>query len=179
VRGLLVGRYQPFHEGHLAVVREIRARRPDDDLILGIGSAQESYTWKNPFTSGERLEMVHRALAEANLGGVVAFPIPDIQRHAQWVRYLETLLPPFERVYTNNPLTRLLFEQAKYRVESPTLVDRDRYEGETVRRRLADGGDWSSLVPRAVSTYLTELHAPARLALLRAGNGSVARGTPS
>jgi nicotinamide-nucleotide adenylyltransferase len=171
VRGLLVGRFQPFHLGHLAVVRDIRSARPDERLILGVGSAQESYTWKNPFTSGERIEMIEQALAEARLEGVTATPIPDIQRHALWVRYVESLLPPFGRVYTNNPLTRLLFERAKYAVEGPALVDRERLEGENIRGSMARDGDWKPLVPPAVGRYLAELSAPARLATLREGEG--------
>jgi nicotinamide-nucleotide adenylyltransferase len=176
VRGLLIGRFQPFHLGHLAVVRELRAARRDQELILGVGSAQESYTWKNPFTSGERLEMVARALGEAHIDRVLAIPLPDIQRHALWVRYVESLLPPFERVYTNNPLTKLLFEQAEYPVEHPALVDRGKFEGASVRERIADDQGWRSLVPPAVAAYLDELHAPARLATLRAGQGRSSEG---
>jgi nicotinamide-nucleotide adenylyltransferase len=177
VRGLLVGRFQPFHSGHLALVRLIRAARPADPLLLGIGSAQESYTWKNPFTAGERIEMTVAALDEAGVDRVLPVPIPDIGRHALWVRHVESLLPPFERVYSNNPLTRLLFEAAKYRVEGPALVDRARFEGERVRERLATGAEWEPLVPPAVARYLASIGAPARLALLRQDDGP-ASGAP-
>jgi nicotinamide-nucleotide adenylyltransferase len=171
VRALLVGRFQPFHHGHLSVVREIRAARPGEGLLLGVGSAQESFTWKNPFTAGERLEMIDRALREAEITGIEAIPLPDIDRHGLWVRYVETMVPPFGRVYTNNPLTRLLFEQARYPVDAPRLVDRGRLEGESIRALLAAGGDWKGHVPPAVVRYLEELDAPARLKVLRAGEG--------
>ncbi len=167
MRGLLVGRFQPFHLGHLAVVREIRATRPDDPLILGVGSAQASYSGPNPFTAGERIEMIEAALDEADLGGVVAIPIPDIDRHALWVAHVESLVPRFERVYTNNPLTRLLFERAGYTVVAPELVERSRFEGVRVRQRLAADEGWRDLVPPAVARILARLHAPDRLALLR------------
>jgi nicotinamide-nucleotide adenylyltransferase len=176
VRGLLVGRFQPFHRGHLAVVREVRGTRPNDELILGVGSAQESYTWKNPFSGSERLEMIARALTEARVTGVLAVPIPDIQRHALWVRHVATLVPPFERVYTNNPLTRLLFEAEGFQVEAPTLVDRTRFEGEVVRARLATEREWEPLVPPAVAEYLRAIRAPARLAVLREGAGRIPEG---
>ena len=179
VRGILVGRFQPFHAGHLAVVREVRTARPSEELILGVGSAQESYTWKNPFTAGERLEMIHLALDEAELGGVWAVPLPDIQRHAMWVRYVESMVPRFERVYTNNPLTRLLFEQSDYAVDAPKLVDREQLQGEVVRQRLADDREWRGLVPSEVAAYLADLEAPARLRLLRGGESpGPARPTP-
>jgi nicotinamide-nucleotide adenylyltransferase len=171
VRGLLIGRFQPFHGGHLEVVRTIRSSRPSDGLLLGVGTAQESYTWKNPFTAGERLEMIARALDEAKITGCAALPIPDIQRHALWVSYLQSQLPPFDRVYTNNPLTQLLFERAHVTVENPPVFDRHRYEGERVREHLAADREWRSLVPPAVERYLEEIGAPSRLALLKEGEG--------
>ena len=166
MRGLLIGRFQPFHNGHLAAVARLRRDRPDEALVLGIGSAQASFTTDNPFTAGERHEMISRALAEAELVGCLPIPVPDIDRHAMWVAYVESLLPPFRRVYTNNALTRLLFERAGYAVESPALVERDRFEGTRVRAALASGGDWRSLVPPSVGAYLEEIGAPGRVHLL-------------
>jgi nicotinamide-nucleotide adenylyltransferase len=171
VRGLLIGRFQPFHSGHLVLVRRIRAERPDAPLLIGIGSAEESYTWRNPFTAGERYEMIERAIDEAALARVEVIPVADIRRHALWVRYLEALLPPFDRVYTNNPLTRLLFERAGYDVEGPPLVDRRRFEGERIRGQLASGRGWKRAVPRSVARYLETIDAPKRLRILRAGQG--------
>ncbi|MCI4373559.1 MAG: nicotinamide-nucleotide adenylyltransferase [Thermoplasmata archaeon] len=167
MRGLLVGRFQPFHNGHLRVVESIRRGRPDAALLLAIGSAEESYTWKNPFTAGERFEMMDRTLATEDGPRVHVVPVADIRRHAQWVRYLESLLPSFDRVYTNNPLTRLLFERAGYAVESPPLYSRKKFEGEHIRRCLATNRGWRPLVPPAVATYLTEIEAPHRLKTLQ------------
>ncbi len=178
MRGLLIGRFQPFHGGHLEVVRSIRADRPAASLIIGIGSAEESYTWQNPFTAGERIEMIDRALTEAKVPGVLLVPIPDISRHALWVNYLEALLPTFDRVYTNNPLTRILFERSGYLVESPPLFDRARFEGVRIREQLADGADWKHAVPPAVGAYLDEVGAPARLQVLKQATGRFGRGSP-
>ncbi len=49
---LLIGRFQPFHNGHLEVVKTISKKC--DRMIIGIGSAQLSHTFENPFTAGER-----------------------------------------------------------------------------------------------------------------------------
>jgi len=176
VRGLLIGRFQPFHRGHLEVVRKVRADRPSAPLLIGVGTADESYTWENPFTAGERLEMIERAVHEAKVEGVQCVPIADIHRHALWVNYLEALLPPFDRVYTNNPLTRLLFERAGYLVESPPLFDRARFEGVRIREELAEAGAWKDAVPPSVATYLEEIGAPARLKALKPAGGRSSRG---
>ncbi|EQD76836.1 nicotinamide-nucleotide adenylyltransferase [mine drainage metagenome] len=167
-RGLYVGRFQPFHRGHLETIRAIRAGVPREDLIVGVGSAQDSYQWNNPFTAGERVEMIGRALDEARIDGCMVVPIIDIHRHAEWVAYLEGLLPVFDRIYTNNPLTRLLFEQSGYTVTDTPLIERDQLEGTRIRARIAEGQDVSGELPPAVVRYLDQLNASARLALLRA-----------
>ncbi len=176
MRALLIGRVQPFHRGHLEVVRRVRADRPTAPVLIGVGSAEESYTWENPFTAGERLEMIGLALAEAKVDGTLLVPIMDISRHALWVNYLEALLPTFDRVYTNNPLTRLLFERAGYLVESPPLFDRERFEGARIREQLAEGSGWKDAVPPAVAAYLDEIGAPARLHVLKQTASRIGRG---
>lgn len=161
--GLVVGRFQPFHRGHLSSVAHLRGAHPEATLILAIGSAQDSFTVENPFTAGERVEMIQRALAEARVDGCLPVPVADIHQHAQWVAYLKGLLPPFDTVYTNNPLTRLLFERERVRVESPPWIDRETLQGVVVRRRLLENSDWKALVPPAVARYLEELRGVERI----------------
>ena len=52
-RGLLIGRMQPVHNGHIEIIKQILEEV--DEIIIGIGSAQLSHELKNPFTAGERL----------------------------------------------------------------------------------------------------------------------------
>jgi nicotinamide-nucleotide adenylyltransferase len=167
VRGLLVGRFQPFHLGHVAVVRHLARERPKETLILGIGSAGESFTPDNPFTASERHQMISLALGEEKISGWLAVPIPDIHRHALWVAHVQELVPPFERVYTNNPLTRTLFEAAGTTVESTPLFDREKFEGTTIRSMIRDDdAGWRDRLSPSVATYLGELHATDRLRTL-------------
>jgi len=166
VRGLLVGRFQPFHKGHLEVIRHIDRAHPGDGGILGVGSAQESYTLTNPFTAAERQEMIGRALSEAGITGWISVPIADIHRHALWVAHLRELVPPFDRVYTNNPLTRLLFERERIPVESTPLFERTTFQGTHIRTVIAEAGPWRAMVPESVARYIDSLDGPARIRLL-------------
>jgi nicotinamide-nucleotide adenylyltransferase len=164
VRGLLVGRFQPFHRGHVAVVRHLTHERPNEPLILGIGSAAESYTPDNPFTAAERFQMISLALGEENLANWIAVPIPDIHRHALWVAHVKELVPPFDRVYTNNPLTRTLFEAGGYAVEATPMFERKKFEGTAIREMIRDGTiGWQDRVSPTVANYLEGLHATDRL----------------
>lgn len=174
MRGLLIGRFQPFHRGHLSALRTIRSQSPDESLLLGIGSAQLSFTPENPFTAGERMEMILRALAEAGLDRVLPVPIPDIERHAMWVAFVRSQLPPFDHVFTNNPLTRLLFEAEGMKARPVKLEQRAEFEGRAIRELLLQGSGWKDRVPPAVAAYLEEIGAASRLKLLRSSDRSLA-----
>ena len=175
--GLIVGRFQPFHRGHLDTVARIRRSDPGGSLLLAVGSAQESFTAENPFTAGERVEMIQRAMTEARIDGCWPIPVADIHQHAQWVAYLRGLLPAFDVVYTNNPLTRLLFEREGMRVESPPLVERDRFQGAVVRERLLEGKGWAELVPPSVARFLEQIGAVERLGRI-ADRAAISRPPP-
>jgi len=57
-----IGRFQPFHRGHLATLK--LAFQVAENVVVGIGSAQESRTMKNPFTWQERVNMIRSTLSE-------------------------------------------------------------------------------------------------------------------
>jgi len=162
-RGLLIGRYQPFHYGHLYVVKEVL--KEVDELIIGIGSAQVSHTLENPFTAGERILMISKALMDEGISPsrYLIVPIPDIWNNALWVSHVRALTPPFQIVYTGNPLAWRLFKEAGFEVKSPPLYDRAKYSGTEVRKRMLEGGDWKSLVPPAVAKVIEEIGGVERL----------------
>ena len=58
--GLYIGRFQPFHNGHLSVVRE--ALKHCNHLIIVVGSAKQSSTKRNPFDFELRKELIRRSL---------------------------------------------------------------------------------------------------------------------
>jgi nicotinamide-nucleotide adenylyltransferase len=177
-RGLFLGRFQPMHLGHLAVLKRIAAEH--DEVLVGIGSANVSHTPTNPFTGGERLEMVHGALREARLGNVLPVPIPDIGRNTLWVSHVESLLPRFGVLYTNNPLPARLFRERGHEVRPAPFHERDVYSGTRIRDIMASGSDeWMDLLPPAVVRVLRERDAVARLRELSKPDGVVEGSDPS
>jgi nicotinamide-nucleotide adenylyltransferase len=109
VRALIVGRFQPFHKGHLSAVLEVLAKC--DDLVIVVGSAEESHTLANPFTASERYQMIISSLPEEALQKVHVVPVRDVNRYAIWVNHIESYVPPFDVVYSNSAVTRSLFRQ--------------------------------------------------------------------
>lgn len=164
---LVIGRFQPFHKGHLEVMRTIA--KECDSVTIGIGSAQFSHTLDNPFTAGERHLMISRALKEAGLDNYFLVPIVDVNRYAVWVAHVVSLVPPFKAIYSNNPLTRRLFTEAGYEVRGAPLFNREAYSGTEIRRRMVAGEEWKHLVPKATVKVIEEIGGVGRLQDLSAG----------
>lgn len=166
-RTLILGRFQPPHIGHLDVIQG--AAKDADEVIVVVGSAQASYTPENPFTAGERIEMIRAALHDRRVTNVLVVPVIDLQRHAEWVAYVESLVPPFDRVTSNNPLTHTLFGAAGYKVTKAKMIRRRELSGTSIRRRLADSRSVAGFVDPAVDRILRRLRAARRLKGLTEG----------
>jgi nicotinamide-nucleotide adenylyltransferase len=155
--GLLIGRFQPFHNGHLSAVRY--ALEQVDYLYIAVGSAQRSYERDNPFTAGERISMIKLAL-DAN--GVppskwMTIPIQDAESHSVWVSSVKSMVPAFDMVFTNDSLTFTLFKAEGIEVKAVPYLDRKQYSATNVRNRILERKDWESLVPREVAAVVKKL----------------------
>jgi len=162
-RGLYVGRFQPFHLGHLGAIRDIL--KEVEELVIVIGSAQYSHNLNNPFTAGERLTMIRKALEEAEIdySRVWVVPVPDVHLHMMWVSAVEGYTPKFDVVYSNEPLTKRLFMEAGYKVKPIRFHERKLYSSTEVRERMIKGVSWETLVPKSVAAFIKEIDGINRL----------------
>jgi len=162
-RGLFVGRFQPFHLGHLAAIKDVLEEV--DELVIVIGGAQYSHNLNNPFTAGERLVMVRKALEEAGMDyfRVWVVPVPDVHLHMMWVSAVEGYTPSFSVVYSNEPLTRRLFIEAKYKVKPIRFHERKLYSSTEIRERMLKEESWEKLVPKSVAVFIKEIDGVNRL----------------
>ncbi|QAU12497.1 nicotinamide-nucleotide adenylyltransferase [Halorubrum sp. BOL3-1] len=160
MRGFYIGRYQPFHDGHQHMVEEIAAEV--DELVLGIGSAGDSHTTRNPFTAGERVMMATKAVEELAVTTYVV-PIEDLDRNSVWVSHVQSMTPRFDVAYSNNPLVVRLFEEAGVEVRQSPMFRRDVLEGTELRERMIRGRDWEDLVPDAVVDVIREVDGVERI----------------
>jgi len=162
-RGLFVGRFQPFHLGHLLAIKDILENV--DELVIVVGSAQYSHRLDNPFTVGERLTMIRKALYEAKISPnrYWVVPVPDIHVHMMWVAEVVGYTPKFDVVYANEPLTRRLFVEAGFKVESVSFHKRNVYSATEIRERMLAGKNWEELVPESVAKFIKEINGIERL----------------
>jgi nicotinamide-nucleotide adenylyltransferase len=162
-RGLFVGRFQPFHNGHLEVIIDVLKEM--DEIIIVIGSAQYSHYLNNPFTAGERATMIRRVLDEAKIPASKTWivPVADVHVHMLWVAKVVGYTPKFSVVYSNEPLTRRLFSEAGCQVKSIPFHKRTIYSSTEIRQRMLTNKDWKMLVPKSVATYIQEIDGVRRL----------------
>jgi bifunctional NMN adenylyltransferase/nudix hydrolase len=80
---VLVGRFQPLHDAHLALLE--RALRVAPRCVVVVGSAFQARTPRNPFTWTERAEMIREALPAAERGRVSVVPMRDYYDEQRWV----------------------------------------------------------------------------------------------
>jgi bifunctional NMN adenylyltransferase/nudix hydrolase len=83
VAAVVIGRFQPFHLGHAAVLNEALARAPR--VVVVLGSAHQARSPRNPFSWQERAEMIRLALPETDRARIDFLPLRDLYDEARWV----------------------------------------------------------------------------------------------
>lgn len=153
MRGLFIGRFQPFHMGHLSVIQ--RMFEECDTVIIGVGSAQEARQKDDPFSGGERIEMIRKVLDARGYENYEIYPVPDINCYPAWPYYVKTILPRFDAIYASSPIVIDLFRFTDVETRKVEVLNRDEWKGSEVRRSMREGKPWISLVPSEVAEYVS------------------------
>jgi len=163
----VTGRFQPFHAGHLELVRI--ALGEAERVIIGItnpdpgswrehvDSAHRHRPESNPFTFYERMSMINSALAEDGVDGrceIVAFPLdrPDV-----WGHYIPLSAVQYVRAFSEWERSKAdLLASGGYAVR---LFDGDpaqEVRASSIRAAVREGrlDDVDDLLPRGVRSVL-------------------------
>jgi nicotinamide-nucleotide adenylyltransferase len=167
-RGLMLGRFQPFHKGHLALTKQILSEC--DELLIIIGSAQFNFIDKDPFSAGERVLMIHEALKEAgvDLSRCYIIPVANDENNARWLAYIRSMVPPFDVLYSGNDFVKYLArsQDSSIVIEDPMFAEINEYNGTNIRRLMQEGKPWEHLVPPAVANVIQQVGGIVRINML-------------
>lgn len=155
---LFIGRFQPVHNGHVFALKKIISK--EAHLYIMIGSAQAANTPENPFSTGERIQMLNAVLRDMDIdcAKFTIIPVPDIHNFRMWVDYLKQYIPPFSKIYTGSVITSRLFTEKKIPVEKIPLHRRETLSGVEIRRRMIQGEEWKELVPKGVADIILKIN---------------------
>ena len=161
MNGFLIGRFQPFHLGHLEAVNF--ALSNVEQLYIGIGSSNKSNQPRNPFTSEERKEMIVSSLDEKTLQRVSIYDIPDVGDHSKWTQSIDRIIPKYDIVFSNDDFTQSLYEKNDKKIISVILKSREDLSGTNIRKLIENDENWYNLVPDGTKTVLLKINAKNRL----------------
>lgn len=176
---LFIGRFQPFHKGHLYSLK--KAMEIGERVIVGVGSSNQKGTESNPFSYEVRKKMIEKVIEKytnEQKSSISILPIPDTPSDEEWAGQVQTLIQNLEFrnkeqvvVVGNNEWVNELMEKAGYEVLRTGLYNRDKLEGVKIRRlilrsiRRAQGKqaqdklareEWRERVPEGVFDVLTK-----------------------
>ncbi len=142
MRALVIGRFQPFHLGHLSLIEYVASKA--EFMILGVGSSNNPVSVENPFTFDERSEMINNSL---DIGvGYEIVGIPDFNDNKRWISWIKDNIV-FDSFFGNSENEVGIFKDAGIIVVDVPFFERDLYSATEVRGRMVDGGGWEALLP--------------------------------
>jgi nicotinamide-nucleotide adenylyltransferase len=164
--GLFIGRFQPFHNGHLAAVK-FALSKVETLVIIVVGSAQKSHEPRNPFTAGERITMIKGSIdlvEEIDSSRILIIPVPDVDVHSLWTRQVDMLVPQYQAVIANDPFTLLLFRERGVKVIEAPFHRRTELQATIIRELMRQGKEsWTELVPSAVEKVIRNIQGVGRV----------------
>ena len=161
MNGLIIGRFQPFHLGHLNALRFALSKI--DKLWIGLGSSNKPLQKNNPFSAEERKEMILSSIDESVKQRIQIYFIPDLENHIKWIELIDALIPKFDIVFTNDELTRHLYSKRDVEVLPIPFVKRDILSGTNIRNMIITDQKWDDLVPEGTKNFLYKTSAKQRL----------------
>jgi bifunctional NMN adenylyltransferase/nudix hydrolase len=87
---VLIGRFQPFHNAHLEIVK--RSTALCDQLIIVTGSANQPRTYKNPFTVEERARMIRAATSGLSIRVTIEANTDTIYNDQAWAVRVQSIV---------------------------------------------------------------------------------------
>ncbi|MBU0645869.1 adenylyltransferase/cytidyltransferase family protein [Patescibacteria group bacterium] len=160
---LFVGRFQPFHNGHLMVVSGMA--KVCNQVIIAIGSANAEKSLKNPFTVEQRREMIQRALQSQDLipkYDISFIEVDDKESDYDWTnQVLELAGDDVAQVWTGDEWTKKCFQEKE--IEVKDIKEVPGISATQVRQLMIEDGDWHLKVPPEVADYLDTIGGVARV----------------
>ena len=157
MNGLLIGRFQPFHLGHLDALQFALSKV--DKLWVGLGSSNLPPQKDNPFSAEQRQEMILSSIDDAMKEKISIYFIPDLDNHMKWIEKIDTIVPKFDIIFSNDELTNHLYSKRDIQIMTIPFLKRDKLSGTRIRDLIISDQNWNDLVPEGTKHFLEKINA--------------------
>lgn len=153
---MYIGRFQPFHHGHLNNIKHIleRGERP----LIVLGSAQHHRKDRHPLNVAERTAIIVDTLTAEGISPKEYHItcLEDINNDDIWPSYLVDSLPTFDKVYTGSEKVRGPLEKdGRFPVIQVPLTEN--ISATKIREMIRnDETGWEDLVHPVVASHLKD-----------------------
>ena len=159
--GFLIGRFQPFHLGHLEAIKF--ALSNVEHLHVGRGSSNKSHEERNPFTADERKEMILSSIDDTITKRLSIHFIPDVDDHSKWTHLVDEIIPEYDVVFSNDDFTHELYGKRGKSIISVDLKSRSNLSGTNIRNLILTDQNWKEFVPSGTRDVLSQIDGKKRL----------------
>lgn len=163
---ILIGRFQPFHKGHQALLKQ--ALETASTVIVVLGSSYQARNAKNPFTWEERKAMIKSTLDEATVNRVSFTPVRDYYDDKRWCKAVNDAVSThcddkekrialigFQKDASSYYLSRFpnwtFVESPQYEKIDATSIRKIYFEGDNTQ---ASNALFTGLLPASITSYL-------------------------
>lgn len=146
--GLICARMQPLHLGHVSLITHA-LNEACDQLILIMGSAQESNSLRNPYSKDLRLKMLENVFSsEIESKRLKIIPVDDIFNPPKWAEHVLSFCPQIDIYFAGSQEDASLFKDAQIETAILPRELSSFKSGTDIRKMISDGNlDWRKYVP--------------------------------
>lgn len=160
-RILIIGRFQPFHLGHLSLLK--KGLKDCDEIIIAIGSSNNKREDINPFLTEERYNMIKKVIVSENLPKkkIIIIDIHNEKSDTVWLQNIQTLCPSFHSVYTGTNRGYEYMKKLFTSINKPfhiikNIIDID---ASTLRKKMKNNDpSWETFLHPSTVEYLHSIN---------------------
>lgn len=162
---LFIGRFQPFHNGHLEMIKKIL--KENERIIIVIGSAEKNYIGTNPLTASERYQIIEESLKEAKIPAekYCIIPVRNVNNYALWVNHINIYVPPYNRLYTGSKIVKACYEGTEIKIIRLKRILN--LSSTKIREAILKNKGWEKMIPPAATKLLKKWEIPTRLKTIK------------
>jgi len=168
---LFIGRFQPFHNGHLDITKRILKK--NKKIIIVVGSTEKSFKNHDPLTAKERGQIIKSSLLESGVKPTQfkIILLKDLNDFPNWANYVLKHAPKIDVLYTGSKLVKDCFS-GKYskacKTKPPSIriekiVKKIPINGTLIRKKMAENGNWEKFVSKSTAKLLKKWKVKDRL----------------
>lgn len=148
---LFIGRFQPFHKGHLHSLK--KCLEVAEKVKIVVAKSNVSGTQEDPWDYKIRKQMVCLVVWKEGVQDKVSKIVscPDYPSDKRWLNEVKKRVGEFDVVVSNNEWVLSIFREAGHNTLESGLHNREELEGVKIRKLMREGNkEWKERMPEEV-----------------------------